>query len=817
MTSRGKGGRPGSRGGRGNKSKTPARASTAYNSSKGSVAADDSIDKKEDMSVNGLETSNVNSASGPLQATNSGEKNVSRQMTSQSKQNDSRFIPLEKVCTYCDMPCIEVTGLISDNLCCESCKRWSHIGCENGDRDMLIELRKKGSFICVNCKDFNGSSSEIDRSSSEIESSMNSEDRHRAEYDSEMDEDELLRLDENERESNFTPELESTEVNREGGSVLESTAISNSVSATVLKSTVTPGKTQLPNQPTVLSTQTQDSSQNKQSQNENDFEKMDFDDSEQTRPKVFENSTNSNTKQNGNQSQMVNKLDHLMNMFQEVREDIYNVNTRVTNLDKSNQQYINNSTAQITEEVQKNMKEFIHLQNQQNREENDKRIRESIQYEIDNKIGLKIDNIFTNRTGPTVDYVMNQRMTHLEKKLEDSITNKVGKMVDEKIETELDEFQEMLWRQKNVLIVGLPESNNPVIHQRQIDDLNEIHRIFNLFVRFDDRDIEGLPVRLGRISDRPRTLRITLKSERMVKEVTNKARDLNHLLNPTEKDNRKKIYLNKDFTERERRNRQNLQEEKKERERKGEKVVIIKRKVVPINQDPRGYRNTPYQGQNNRDRDLPNKNDRNDTRDRKRMYRQDAREQSRSRLPSRERYMNENRDNLDREYYRHSVRTDYRQGRGSNNSDGYPDDRRFDRNAPRNETEQRQRQRSVSGRRNQIGQERNGIPQGEAQELGRSPLNRAELPTLGRDEQGPYLRDDQGRYVRGAESSALPDRDNRENEDYRSKYRRYSSDRDRVENHREDYHRPGRSIRQSSTQQNKNQPGSRPYGNTSRR
>ena len=159
---------------------------------------------------------------------------------------------------------------------------------------------------------------------------------------------------------------------------------------------------------------------------------------------------------------------------------------------------------------------------------------------MNKNIGLKIDDIFTQRTGPTIDYVVNQRLATLEKNLEGSITRKVEKMMDQKIETELDDFQEMLWRQKNVLIVGLPESKNPIIHERQLDDLDEINRIFNLFVRFDDRDIEGLPVRLGRISEKPRTLRITLKSEVMVRELTRRARESNHVINPTEKDNRKK-------------------------------------------------------------------------------------------------------------------------------------------------------------------------------------------------------------------------------------------------------------------------------------
>ena len=548
MAGRGKGGRPSGRGGRGYKSKVSASVTPRNNVNMTSNTVEP-LDEKAQEAVKGSEKT-VNSANGSLNAAKVSEKNVSEPQTNRPSQNDSRYKPLENICPHCDVACFEISGLISDNICCESCKKWSHMGCEKTDHAILTDMKKKGAFICEDCKEFNESSSEIERSSSELESSMNSEDRRRAEYDTEMDEDELLRLDDNENinGANYTPELESTVVSKMGAPVLESTTLSNGESVSVLKSTATQDNTQLSNQLVLKRTQsvnsTQQSTHYSQNRGKGQVEQMETEVHERPNmlgEKLSDDKVDINTDpQNVRKSPVEIKLDQLMNMFQEVRDDIYNLDTNVNNLDERNKQFMSNTTTQITRNVQKNMEELINNQNKQIREDNAKNIEEKVKQEMNKNIGLKIDDIFTQRTGPTIDYVVNQRLATLEKNLEGSITRKVEKMMDQKIETELDDFQEMLWRQKNVLIVGLPESKNPIIHERQLDDLDEINRIFNLFVRFDDRDIEGLPVRLGRISEKPRTLRITLKSEVMVRELTRRARESNHLINPTEKDNRKK-------------------------------------------------------------------------------------------------------------------------------------------------------------------------------------------------------------------------------------------------------------------------------------
>ena len=172
-----------------------------------------------------------------------------------------------------------------------------------------------------------------------------------------------------------------------------------------------------------------------------------------------------------------------------------------------------------------------------------------------------------------VDQKVNERWNQIEEeieqrigeRIENRINDRVGMMINNKVESSLDEFEERMWKKKNVLIVNLPESKHESVEVRKREDMVKVYSIFNRFMPFDCDDAEDMPVRLGRISDKPRILRITLKSEVMVRTICQRARNQNHLLNPNENDSKRKIYINRDYTLEERENRLKYREEMKER------------------------------------------------------------------------------------------------------------------------------------------------------------------------------------------------------------------------------------------------------------
>ena len=803
MTGRGKGGRPSYRGGKGPRSKTPANNGSRKSLNFETVAPGN---QTHDLPARSEDKQRVNSVDSAPQVSLNERKTPSDPSTGQTEGIGSRFKPLDKTCKFCDIICVDAPGLISDIIICQSCNRWSHMGCEKLDREILTNMKKKGTFICDSCQDIDANSSDVDPNSSEIESSMNSEDRRRAEYDdSEMDEDALLRETDDEslhvaksnvdnkvqnsalgKESTFVQKNEmlqvqnSIVVNREMAHAHKMDEI-NSEMAHVLKSMATDNSTPSNPKPALKSTGDWEKAHpSKQHAQIGKDMPMDTD----IQNSIDPNQVNQNK---GGQNQMDFKMDQILNMVQGVRENLHNVELKVTQQDQRNQQFMRDANTLLMQNVQNSVKDYFDQQKQRDKEESDKKIKVAVAEEMQNSIGLKIDSIFTQRTGPTIDYVVNQRLSQIENRLDD--------MVDQKIDYELDEFQERQWRARNILIVNLPESKNPNVEERKNFDFDEICNLFNLLLKFDHRDIEGLPVRLGRIGDKPRTLRVTLRSEYLASELTKRARESNHLLNPTETDNHKKLYLNRDYTDRERRERKSLQEEKKDRESRGEKVVIRKRKVVPVDQDSRrNYPNTQGHRQNNRYENRP------------RTFSDSA---TRGRIDYRQK------ESTSRNYA-HAVRNSVDQGphrQGYANENRYPQSQGRQINGSGSKTDN---QNYGQANRGAFDQDRQNF-QGQSYETGRSPLNRSNQDTILRDEQGPYIRDDDGRDIRGAEAGNIRDRQNGQH-DRRSdpKYRRYDTE-GRSDDYRDiddqnSHYRSGRPVRESSRHYNRNQLGSRPYG-----
>ena len=300
----------------------------------------------------------------------------------------------------------------------------------------------------------------------------------------------------------------------------------------------------------------------------------------------------------------------------------------------------------------------------------------------------------------------------------------------------------------------------------------------------------------------------------MVKSLTNKAREHNNQLNPHETDNRKKIYLNRDYTEKLIQQRKALYEEKKYRESRGEKnLVYRKRRVV---QDPRyrnrsedresrdygrthsdgrnkdyldrqgGERNSRYPNQewDSSKRYRPNDysdNDRyretdksrgswkNTETQRGREGRLDDYHKQGYRAP-RDNHQYSSNQSLDRQsderrYYRNNQ--DRQRGHGQNEKQNYNrknDHRPYNH---QNQDSSRHERKDVhkayyEGKREGLTDYEEFRKQKEKYEKNRSPMHRLNTSstTLHRDDIGPYLRDEGGREIRGAEAASSPSNEN---------------------------------------------------------
>ena len=180
-----------------------------------------------------------------------------------------------------------------------------------------------------------------------------------------------------------------------------------------------------------------------------------------------------------------------------------------------------------------------------------------------------------------IEQKMEEKFCQIEQRLDQKLSQ-AGSVMDEKIEEAIEDYQDTTWRRKNLLLVNIPDSTKKDTIDRQNDDYLEVYEILNKLVDFEETDLECKPVRVGKFQNGPpRLLRITLKSEYMARDIANKARDNTNLLNPNETDNKKKIYINKDFSYKARESRKMALKENKEREEKGEEgLTIWKNKVI---------------------------------------------------------------------------------------------------------------------------------------------------------------------------------------------------------------------------------------------
>ena len=157
-------------------------------------------------------------------------------------------------------------------------------------------------------------------------------------------------------------------------------------------------------------------------------------------------------------------------------------------------------------------------------------------------------------------------------------------MVDRKLAEALGEAQDKERRKLNLIITNVKESTKTISIEKQRDDLEQAKALIRQITDLSDEEIEE-PVRLGKEGgNRPRLLRVKVKSEGKKREIIKKA--------PTSKvnanipDKKTRYYFNNDYTPKERETNHKLREELRDRLQKGETNLIIRNGQVIKRKDP---------------------------------------------------------------------------------------------------------------------------------------------------------------------------------------------------------------------------------------
>ncbi|KAJ3650193.1 hypothetical protein Zmor_021895 [Zophobas morio] len=126
----------------------------------------------------------------------------------------------------------------------------------------------------------------------------------------------------------------------------------------------------------------------------------------------------------------------------------------------------------------------------------------------------------------------------------------------------LEEVEERQFRSHNIIISNLPESQEESNEKKATDDGN---KVVNLISATGIGETEILKtVRIGKISNKPRLIKVTLSSSVIVREIVTKYRTRNG------------IYVNRDLTKMQQDVAYKTRKEFKERVNKGEKNISLK-------------------------------------------------------------------------------------------------------------------------------------------------------------------------------------------------------------------------------------------------
>lgn len=176
--------------------------------------------------------------------------------------------------------------------------------------------------------------------------------------------------------------------------------------------------------------------------------------------------------------------------------------------------------------------------------------------------------------------ILVKRLDNMEKMKEEekvSTERKMENLIEAKVKEYLDESAEVEKRKLNLVLVNIKESNSTNIEEAKQEDKVRITKMLNDIIP-EEIEISD-PIRLGKpnLGSKPRLLRITAKDLRTKAIILKKAQRLNKADTPGPK-----IYINPDYTQKQRENHRQL----KEREENGEKNLKVDYKNMTITTKP---------------------------------------------------------------------------------------------------------------------------------------------------------------------------------------------------------------------------------------
>ncbi len=150
------------------------------------------------------------------------------------------------------------------------------------------------------------------------------------------------------------------------------------------------------------------------------------------------------------------------------------------------------------------------------------------------------------------------------------IDSKIEDMVDSKIKEAILDTREREERKLNLIITNIREPEGASLEDKKKSDKEEVNRLIEEIT--DEKVIISDPIRLGRVNigTRPRLLRITVQNEESKFKILKNAAKLNR-----QKDPSKRIYINPDYSVREREAHKKLRQELRERQAKGEQNLMV--------------------------------------------------------------------------------------------------------------------------------------------------------------------------------------------------------------------------------------------------
>ena len=506
----------------------------------------------------------------------------------------SRYVELSKMCNKCDKPCGLNQG--NENAQCNKCQSWFHSECTSINKKELEEQLLLGIYECDEClaltNQNDGASSvglsETESMESENCDTMNSEEMRKAQFDEIMEEEimeepmvqnELKNdfnkpnhmLNEGPRTSSPKAKAETRElVDQEGGP--DSRNLNAKLDMMLgrmddLKTEVQKVKSEM-------------------KKSEFEFETFSKKLNVQVKANVQQTVNEVFARRENNLLEKTDKyIETKVNegITREIEKNLdWKIDEQLRDMNEKIDRNINNIEQRVEQNIEKELDSKIESRIQEKLDSKLKSFRESMDLSLDKRIESKFNQNLDQKL-KTMETRVNESVT---KKVEQDLNRKSEHFVtNSKLEDAMDEVSEKIWRKKNIIVVNIPESTKKAILDRKMEDLETVLPLLNKIMTVERSDIDGLPIRVGLVGDRPRLLRVSLKSEIQARELVNRARETNDILNPTEKDKKKKIYINRDFTLQDRENRKEARKAKKELESQGIKAEVRGGKVIILEQE----------------------------------------------------------------------------------------------------------------------------------------------------------------------------------------------------------------------------------------